>query len=266
MAQAIIHILSAFFDIIRLSKIYHAVGEYMESIFLFSFIILVASILQTSTGFGFSIIATPLLLLIFEPREAIQINLVISLIISCALIYKIRHDVDLGIVKRFGWGSVFGLPVGTVIFLLIDVEVLTLIISVTILLLTILLMMRFRLKQTNHRDYIAGGFSGAFTTSIGMPGPPILLYFSSTNTSKETLRATTLAFYLFIYMISLIIQVVAAGTSKQIWIASAWSLPLVVIGLITGQILFKRINQALFQKLTYGLLLFTGIYLLIEQL
>ncbi len=48
-------------------------------IIAFIIIILVASVLQTSTGFGFSILATPFLLLLFKPIEAIQINLILSL-------------------------------------------------------------------------------------------------------------------------------------------------------------------------------------------
>ena len=49
------------------------------NIVFFSFIILIAAILQTSTGFGFSIFATPFLLLLFTPNEAIQINLIFDL-------------------------------------------------------------------------------------------------------------------------------------------------------------------------------------------
>lgn len=103
------------------------------------------------------------------------------------------------------------------------------------------------------------------TTSIGMPGPPLLLYFSGTDTQKEKLRATTLAFYLFIYFISFIIQVTFAGTSKTVWISSGVALPLVLAGLYLGQLLFKWINQKLFRVVTYTILLFTGIYLMIES-
>ena len=99
-----------------------------------------------------------------------------------------------------------------------------------------------------------------------MPGPPLLLYFSGTDTQKEKLRGTTLAFYLFIYFISLIIQVMFAGTSKTAWVSSGLALPLVLIGLYLGQLLFKRINQNVFRIFTYIILLFTGIYLLIESL
>jgi uncharacterized protein len=232
----------------------------------FIIIILVASILQTSTGFGFSILATPFLLLLFEPMEAIQINLLLSLIISGALIMKIRKDIDFGILRRFVAGSVVGLPIGIMIFLLVDINSLKLGISLIILVLTIMLILKFRINQNKKRDLLVGGLSGVFTTSIGMPGPPLLLYFSGTDTLKEKLRGTTLAFYLFIYFVSLLFQVIFAGTNKTVWVSSLWAVPLVLVGLYVGQRLFKRINQHAFRIFTYIILLFTGGYLLLESL
>lgn len=237
----------------------------METV-LFFVIILVASILQTSTGFGFSILATPFLLLIFEPKEAIQINLLLSLVISSALLTKILKDIDFEVLKRLIFGSVIGLPIGIMIFLLIDINKIKMTISLIILVLTIMLILKVRMKQNKKRDLIVGGLSGSLTTSIGMPGPPLLLYFSGTDTQKEKLRGTTLAFYLFIYLVSLIIQVIFAGTSKTVWVSSGIALPLVLIGLYLGQLLFKRINQNVFRIFTYVILLFTGLYLLLESL
>ncbi|MGD7053690.1 sulfite exporter TauE/SafE family protein [Sutcliffiella horikoshii] len=232
----------------------------------FILIILIASVLQTSTGFGFSILATPFLLLLYEPSEAIQINLILSLIISMTLIMKIRKDIDFGILGRFGAGSVMGLPIGMTIFLLIDIDRLKLAVSLIILVLTVMLVLKFRIKQNKKRDLLVGGLSGLFTTSIGMPGPPLLLYFSGTNTEKEKLRGTTLAFFLFIYFVSLVIQMIFVGTNKTIWVSSLWGLPLVFVGLYVGQLLFKWINQRIFRIFTYIILIFTGIYLMIESL
>ncbi|MGD6778176.1 sulfite exporter TauE/SafE family protein [Sutcliffiella horikoshii] len=232
----------------------------------FILIILIASVLQTSTGFGFSILATPFLLLLFKPSEAIQINLILSLIISMALIMKIRKDIDFGILGRFVAGSIIGLPIGMTIFLLIDIDRLKLAVSLIILVLTVMLVLKFRIKQNKKRDLLVGGLSGLFTTSIGMPGPPLLLYFSGTNTEKEKLRGTTLAFFLFIYFVSLVIQMIFVGTNKTIWASSLWGLPLVFVGLYVGQLLFKWINQRIFRIFTYIILIFTGIYLMIESL
>lgn len=231
-------------------------------ILIFIVIILVASVLQTSTGFGFSILATPFLLLIFAPNEAIQINLILSLIISLTLFTRIKKDVDTAIVLQLIKGSSIGVLIGILIFLFLDVGKLKLTVSIILLLLTLLLILQFRIKQNKKRDLFVGGLSGTLTTSIGMPGPPLLLYFSSTNTKKDILRGTTLAYYLYIYVVSLIIQITFTGTSWTIWKSSGIAIPLVIIGMFLGQYLFKWMQQSFFQFLTYGLLLFTGIYLL----
>lgn len=238
----------------------------LDTTLVFVLIILFATILQASTGFGFSIIATPFLLLLFEPREAIQINLFLSLLISCAMIVKVRKDVNTTILKRLLVGSTIGLPIGILIFLNMDMRLLKISVSVLILLLTLLLMINLRMKQLPWRDKIVGGISGTLTTSIGMPGPPLLLYFSGTNMSKETLRATTLAFYLFIYTVSLAIQIGFAGTSKEVQSSILIGIPISIVGIYLGQILFKWINQEAFRILTYLLLLIAGGYLLFQQI
>lgn len=231
-------------------------------ILLFITIILLASILQTGTGFGFSIVATPFLLLLFDARDAIQINLLLSLVISLAMYRKVRGDIDRGVLRRFIGGSFIGLPLGIITFLLIDIPNLKLGIGAIILLLTILLLLKLRIKQTPGRDIAIGGMSGSLTTSIGMPGPPLLLYFSGTDTAKETLRGTTLVYYLFIYSVSLLIQIVFAGTSIIVWKSSLLALPLVWLGLFAGQYLFLKVNQTGFRIFMYIILFFTGIYLL----
>lgn len=237
----------------------------MGTLLSFFCIILVASVLQTSTGFGFSIMATPFLLLLFLPQEAIQINIILSLIISISLIWKIRKDIDFLTVKRFMIGSIVGVPFGITIFISMNITVFKIGVSILLLVLTLLLILNFRVKPTRIRDFIVGGLSGLLTTSIGMPGPPLLLYFTGTDTEKGKLRATTLAFYLFIYFISLITQIIFTGTNKLIWESSLYAIPIVLLGLFIGQIIFKWLNQRIFKIFTYILLGFTGIYLLVES-
>ena len=234
-------------------------------LFLFFIIIFVAATLQTSSGYGFSILATPFLLILFEPFEAIQINLVLSLFISLILIYKIKHDINFSILRKLIVGSFPGLPLGILFFYFTHITYLKLTIGIIILILTIFLILNFRITQSTRRDILVGSLSGAMTTSIGMPGPPLLLYFSGTDTKKESLRATTLAFYLFIYCVSLIIQMSVVGTSKIVWFSSGIALPIVLISLYLGQILFNHLSQRSFQVIVYLILFFTAIYLLIES-
>lgn len=232
--------------------------------FIFVCIILVASILQASTGFGFSIMATPFLLMLFLPQEAIQINIILSLIISISLIWKIRMDVDFVLLKRFIFGSIVGVPFGILIFISVNINTFKLAVSILLLLLTLLLICNVKIRSTQSRDFIVGGLSGLLTTSIGMPGPPLLLYFTGTDTKKEKLRATTLAFYLFIYFISLVTQILFTGTNKTIWESSFYAIPIVFLGLFIGQIIFKWLNQRIFKIFTYILLSCTGVIFLLK--
>ncbi|MCU5394266.1 sulfite exporter TauE/SafE family protein [Bacillus toyonensis] len=238
----------------------------MEITLIFICIILVASVLQASTGFGFSIMATPFLLMLFLPQEAIQINIILSLIISISLIWKIRMDVDFILLQRFIFGSIAGVPFGILIFISVNINTFKLTISILLLLLTLLLICNVKVRSTPFRDFVIGGLSGLLTTSIGMPGPPLLLYFTGTDTEKEKLRATTLAFYLFIYFISLLTQILFTGTNITIWKSSFYAIPIVFLGLFIGQIIFKWLNQQVFKIFTYILLSCTGIYLLIDSL
>jgi len=238
----------------------------LQELLLYFFIILAASILQTSTGFGFSIMATPFLLLLFLPQEAMQINILLSLVISFSLIWKVRQDIDIALLKKVMIGSVVGAPFGSLLFALVDVTTFKVLIAILLIGLTILLMKNFSIHQTGSRDYGVGFISGMLTTSIGMAGPPLLLYFASTHRNKETIRAVSIAYYIFIYFISLLSQIIIEGTSKMVWMYSIYALPIVFIGLILGQILFNRLNQRLFRSLIYLLLIAAGLILLIQSI
>lgn len=229
-------------------------------------IVLVASTLQAGTGFGFSIMATPFLLLLFESHDAIQLNIVLSLMISLIMTYKIRDKVNKEILVRLIKGSLIGILPGLLLFLFLDIRPLKILVSIIILLSTSLLVARITMKQTRIKELITGSFSGLLTTSLGMPGPPLLIYFSGANIDKATLRSTTIAYFVFVYSVSILLQFSMYSISKGVLNSTIWALPFVLLGIYLGQWVFTRLNQQLFQKIIYLLLFFTGTYLLFTTL
>lgn len=228
-------------------------------------IVLVASLLQTSTGYGFSIVGTPFLLLIYPAHMAIQINIILSICLSAFMIFKIRKEIDKSLLVRLIKGSVMGLILGIFIYLFLDIQLLKMNVGALILFLTILLILKLTINRTQNKDFITGGISGLLTTSIGVPGPPLLLYFSGTRIDKTTLRSTTLAYYLFVYFVSLVMQISFGGTSKETWIFSLIAIPPLFAGIMLGQLFFKWISQKVFRIITYIILMFTGVYLLVTS-
>lgn len=236
----------------------------IDFIFLF-IIVFVAALLQAGTGYGFSIIGTPFLLLFYPAHEAIQINIILSIFLSVFMLSSIKGEIDKLLLIALIKGSVIGAVVGIFIYIFVDVQWLTFIVGIVILILTMMLILQVQIKRTDNRDFTMGSISGLLTTSIGVPGPPLLLYFSSISIDRYTLRSTTLAYYLFIYTLSLIMQVSLGGTNTKIWSHAFIGIPALLVGILFGQIFIKWISQKTFRFITYIILLFTGIYLLITS-
>lgn len=234
--------------------------------FWLAVIVLVATTLQVGTGFGFSIMATPFLLLLYDGHDAIQINIILSVVISLVMVFKIRHDADKALLLQLIKGSIAGIPIGMAFFLILDVRFLKILVSALILMLTFLLMLKLKIRQSKWKDLLSGGISGFLSTSLGMPGPPLLIYFSGIGMPKERMRSTILSFALVVYFVSFVLQLVLYGTNKTVWLASLSSLPVLAGGTFLGQLLFRKLSQRLFTTLTYLILVFTGAYLLITSI
>ncbi|MUV37873.1 hypothetical protein JNUCC1_01679 [Lentibacillus sp. JNUCC-1] len=121
-------------------------------------IVLAASFLQSSTGYGFSIIGTPFLLFMYPVHTAIQINIVLSICLSAFMIFKIRKEVDQTLLMRLIKGSGAGLVCGIFIYLFADIQLLKMLVGVLILMVTTLLVFQVTFIRTKNRDFAAGGF------------------------------------------------------------------------------------------------------------
>lgn len=229
-------------------------------------IVLVASTLQAATGFGFAIMAIPFLLLLFESHDAIQLNIILSLLISLLMLFKIRNEINKEILIRLIKGSLIGIIPGLVLFIFLDVRPLKILVSILILAITGLLVAKIKFKQSNIQELVVGAFSGLLTTSIGMPGPPLMIYFAGAEVDKATIRGTTVVYFVFVSLVSFLLQLTMYHSSMVVWVSTLWSIPCILLGIILGQWVFARLNQQLLLKIIYSLLFFTGTYLLVTTL
>lgn len=238
----------------------------MADFLLANGIVIFAALMQACTGFGFSVLATPFLLLIYPAREAIQINIILSIVISAGLLPRIAQDVDRSLLQRLVVGSLAGGMIGVLIYAYANADLLRLIIGILLLLVTALILIKIRLRRTGSRDGLVGVVSGMLTSGLGMPGPPLLLYFAGAGMEARVLRSTTLAYFLFIYALSLALQIAVASSSAEIWMRTLGLLPATAIGMFVGNALFYKVSQVLFMRMAYAILVVTGLYLVASTL
>lgn len=225
-------------------------------------VVLIAAFLQTSTGFGFSQVSVPILITVFAPRSAIQMTLILSLIISLTMLRSTRADMDTALLKRWVWSALVGIPVGIILFLTLPVLWIKVVLIASLGVAMLFLTLRLPLRRTARRDALAGFLSGVLTSSVGLPGPPLLVYASSANLKKSDIRNTTLTFHTVVYGFGIASQILTKGITRPTLLTTALLLAPLLSGIGIGHVVFPLLSQRVFKWLLYGILLCTELYLI----
>ncbi|SDO38432.1 Uncharacterized membrane protein YfcA [Paenibacillus sp. yr247] len=225
-------------------------------------IIVLAALIQACTGFGFAIIAIPLLILLYPAHYTITLSVLLSFISSLSTLPRVRKDIDIVLLKPLITGSLLGLPLGGILYYIADVMWLKLIVGISIIAAAVFMMLRISIPLGNGKRI--GFLSGFLTSSVGMPGPPIVLYLISKRVDKNIFRGTSMAFYCLVYLVSLILQL-ASGRFETDLLQDLLLIPAIFIGQAIGITLHNKINQTWFRRVTFLLLLATGVNSLIHS-
>lgn len=225
--------------------------------------IFLSAVLQAGTGFGFSILATPLLLFFFPASVAIQVNMILSLLLCVAMFRSVRHKLDHVLLRRMLLAGLIALPFA-VPLAGADGPVLRVAIGVLLLVLLALLAAGVRLRRTAVADYGTGAVSAFATIGTGMPGPPLLIYLAGSDANKGMARATALTFFIFSYIVGLGVHFLYNGTDWQIWRTAAVMAPVVLVGILAGQRLYRHLSQCMFRWLLYAMIAATAIASLVR--
>ncbi|PYI55494.1 sulfite exporter TauE/SafE family protein [Paenibacillus flagellatus] len=235
----------------------------MEWIWTFLIVVMSAAV-QTGTGFGFAIMAIPLLLLVNPDHSAVSTALALSLLSSLSTLPKVVRDADRRMLGRLLTGSAFGLPLGGLVFFLLDVEGLKAAAGVAILAFAVPLLIRMRLPLGGGRG--AGLLSGFLGASVGMPGPPVVLYMLSADVGKNVFRGTSIAYYSAVNAVSLTIQLSSGRVVPAELVQAAFLVPAIFAGQYIGAAAARRLSPVWFRRATMLLLVASGVQALLTGL
>ena len=236
---------------------------------------LFASMVQSATGFGFALIAVPFFLIVLNSSDAIQVVIIITLVTSTIHWLVIRKETPMMILRWLFVGCILGFPLGVLIYMQLELDALKLLIAVFIILISLYNgWQMFGSKKaagssasddTKPAVLTAVGLtSGIMASSMAMPGPPLMLYLSTTALAKNQIRAAMFAFFTFSYSGALIMQSIFIGVGRQTWEMSAMLTPVAILGLVAGQWLSKKISEQYFKAVVLIILLMTGSIMLLN--
>ena len=222
-------------------------------------IICIAAVLQSISGFGFSLLAMPLLSIFVDVQDAVVIATLCGIFTNAVHLKKDLQLVDQAIARRISLSALIGMPLGVVVLSVFSATQMRAIIGAVIVVLVYLMMRNFVLKTENTTvDIFLGAFSGLLATSVSTNGPPLVFLLQSKQLDPWRLRATLAYVFTISGCASFIVLMIARKGSIEAFQYAILSLPAMYLGTVVGRKARHRVTQEAFQRLMYVLLLATG--------
>jgi uncharacterized membrane protein YfcA len=223
-------------------------------------IICIAAVLQSISGFGFSLLAMPLLSIFVDIQDAVVIATLCGIFTNAVHLKKDLQLVDQAIARRISLSAFIGMPLGVVVLSVFSATQMRAIIGAVIVVLVFLMMRNFVLKTENTKvDIVLGAFSGLLATSVSTNGPPLVFLLQSKQLDPWRLRATLAYVFTISSCASFIVLMIAGKGSFESFQYALLSLPAMYLGTVVGRKARQRVTQEAFKRLMYVLLLATAV-------
>ena len=164
------------------------------------FIFMSAGFLQTVTGFGYAIIAAPLLALVLGIKETVILTMITGYIAMLFLLRAIKNEGSYSAVGFLVLASFLGAIPGAYVMSTISNDWLKLFIGLLLLLVSAALWFNYNLPLSKSKlaDGIIGLVSGFLATTTSINGPPLVLYFLNAKLAenKTIFRANLTRYFL----------------------------------------------------------------------
>lgn len=222
-------------------------------------IVLFASAMQALSGFGFALMAVPLLSLLIAPKDAVVIASMISLATTGLVSWRGRHSADGPLARRLIVASLCGAPFGLMVISFARAEVLRLILGVVVLTAVAALLRGVRVRESRAHDAVLGFVSGVLSTSLSTNGPPLVFLLQSRAMAPDRFRATINQVFVVANVVALSLFATAGLVSTGVVEASIAALPAAAVGVQIGTRLRARVSPERFRHVVLALLTLSGI-------
>jgi len=242
----------------RADAAWHTPGV-LWTLVLVALAVAVASYAQAVSGFGFALIASPLIAALEGPRAAVVGGAVVATLQSLYVIRRLRPDVHWRPVALITGASLLGMPLGLLVFSTLSKEGLTAVIGTLVLASALLLWRGWRLPDTRLTETLAGVVSGSLATSTGTSGPPIVITFHGRGLRPNEFRASLAAVFTLQGLAAIGLFAAGGKFDAQVWRVIAVGTPAMIAGWLAGNRTFDRIDPDRFRKIVLGMLVTSGL-------
>jgi uncharacterized membrane protein YfcA len=226
--------------------------------------------LQSATGFGFSLLAAPILYAVLDPKPALGLLAVLGIVVNLmTLLTERRRPQPLlrEVSVVIGW-ALPGALLGVVVLRSLDAVALQVLLSVGVVVTLVVRHLLTRRSAVVPVDVegprprprwsapVAGLVSGALSTSTSTSGPPLLLHLLGRGARPSVVRDTLTACFLALGLVTPLALLVTWTTEAVPGASQVLAgLPAVVAGHLVGRRVFGRLAHGPHYELVVTLVL-----------
>ena len=219
--------------------------------------VLAAGLVQGATGFGFVIVAAPIMAVYLDPKLVIPVLLMLGMTLNLPLMAHTRRAFRLERVWPMMLAGAALTPFGTLILARLDAPSLQILLGVVTG--TVALALLFGLQRTARNQRLAsvpvGAASGLLTGSTGIAGAPVILFFANQGVEQRQFRADIVYYLQAVSLAALPSYAVAGVLTAQSGRMAAALLPAGLVGVLVGIWLSGRVPAWVFRRIALGVVL-----------
>lgn len=218
-----------------------------------------ASFVQVIAGFGFALLAMPVMTLAIPVHQAVVIATLLGAVTNLWQSVHGRAHAERVLVRRLVLGAYLGMPLGIVALNVVADRHLRVALGVSVLVAAGLLVRGPSLAHVGPAlDYSSGFLSGVLTTSLGTNGPPLVLVLQARRLEPNRFRATILTAFTLCSVGALAVFVADGKITGDGLRATAIAVPAWVLGQALGWPVRRHVRGEHFRRLVLALLFATG--------
>lgn len=234
------------------------------------FIILLATLVRSSFGFGEALIAVPLLAFLLPLSVAAPLAVLVSITVAAIVVMQDHQHIHW---RATGWlvlATLFGIPLGLRLLTGSHQNFVKAMLAAIIILFSLYALQGrslIDLKRDSAAWLLVCGFvAGVLGGAYGMNGPPLAVYGTMRRWTAQQFRATLQGYFLPASVIGMLAYWTTGLWTRQVTRYYLLSLPVVLLGIVGGRALNRQLHGEAFVKYVYVGLALIGALLLIQTL
>lgn len=243
-----------------------------QQIWLLAAVILLVGISKAGFAGGLGVLATPLLLLQFEPKLALALLLPLLMVTDLFTIRRYWQQWDWQLLKPLWPGALAGVAVGALFLGQLDNSALRLVIGfmAAIFALRSLWQLSHHPNQSQVKkvplwiSHSLATLAGASSTLLHAGGPPITMYLTLTRMKASQFIASSALFFTLLNWVKVPVYVGNDLWNRETLITAILLSPLCWLGTWCGVYIRQLLQEQFFHYAVQGLLLITGLRLIYQ--